>query len=72
MVKNNQIKKITIRSLISEGQKHYHAHVTSKEDRRFYLPIADADTFVLNLDNSIELYIAQGSPYSHGQKIDIE
>jgi hypothetical protein len=72
MVKNNQIKKITIRTLISEGLKHYEAHVTSKEDKKFNLPIADADTFVKNLDISIELYITQGAPYTHGQRIDIE
>lgn len=72
MVKNNQIKKIMIHTLVSEGIKHYEAHIMTKDDKKLALPIADADVFVKNLDRAMEQYAAQGVRFPHGEKIDIE
>lgn len=72
MLRQGKIKNIKIECVIEGGVKNYEALITTDEGKSQILPIADADSFVLNLDKAIGDFIVQGAPLSEMNKLNIE
>lgn len=72
LLRAGKIKAIEILCYVESGTKYYEAVITTDENKIQTLPIADADSFVLNLDKAIEEFVAQGAPVSQLDKLDIK
>lgn len=67
-----KIKGIKIKCYIDSGVKHYEAIISTDDIKNQILPIANADSFVQNLDKAIGEFIAQGAAISEMDKFDIK
>ena len=72
LLKAGKIKTIKIVCIVESGVKHFEALVTTEDKKVHTLPIADADSFVFNLDHAIGEFAAQGSPINLSEKFTIE
>lgn len=72
LLRAGKIKAIEILCQVESGTKYYEALITTDENKIQTLPIADADSFVLNLDKAIGEFVAQGAPVSQLDKLDIK
>jgi hypothetical protein len=72
MVRNNSIQGIEIVAFVEEGVKNFMARIRDREGKYHNLAIADPDTFIYNLDQTMKEYSATGSPLSEDHKIEVK
>lgn len=71
-MRQNKIKGIQILAYVKDGMKGYIARITKDDGVINHLAIADPDTFVYNLDQTMAEYSRTGAPNLDGHKIEIK